>query len=459
MKQRLCVVGGGFSGIAAAYMASKKGFDVTLVNAAPFLGGVLHSTEIDGYIYDLGCHLLDGAYSEQADVIRDILNYKINPYDALYASVFKGNIRIGSELCHVANSHDQTFAARILFEMLNNITDDCGIQSFDCLYDLLIDRYGKTAATILRQAYQKVIQQDLRELDSVNLNVLNLRRLSFLPDSMAMTLKKILKFDQRIAARSVNDPLKFRQPNSDQGYRTFYPETRGMLGFCESAEKKLNELGVEIVHFARCTKINSSINNTTLDIDVKSETKSMQHTYDSIFWATDVSELASLMGFSEDVSLYNTSVPLVLFYFNVPEASLGDIDYVHNYDEDTLSFRISAPSKFGNDTTPAGMGYICAEVPTKIYSDLWNMPESFAEVIWHEVSKSKVLRDVVTFPGLANVLKTPVSYGLKKIGYTACFNRFCEQFWGRGNIYFSKKAAFSKAYIFEELKNVFDVEL
>jgi hypothetical protein len=404
--------------------------------------------------------LFDGAYTEQADLVREILGNQISPYDALYASTFKKNTCIGSELCHISSGQNQDIQGQILYEITENVSRaDQPDMRRASLYDVLSKRYGDTASQILRNVYDKVIRQDLEGLDAVNLTVLNLKRLSFLPDEMAMTLKELPELDDRIAARSNDDPLKFRLPDSDQGYRTFYPSDRGMLGFCEKAEQMLSDLGVKILHLSQCS--NLEVHGTGLNISFqnKQTSKVISEDFDCLFWAGDVAGLATLIDSEVPLGEFNTSVPLSLFYFNVPNHIFSEVDYANNFDSDTLSFRISAPSKFGNGVTPEGMGYICVEVPTEIDSELWLEPEKYAEKIWSEVLRSPVVKEKIEFPGLAYTLKTPISYGLKKLGFSMHFEKFCTEYWGRNRVYFSRNPAFSKAHIFAELKNIIDQEL
>jgi squalene-associated FAD-dependent desaturase len=68
--QRLCIVGGGWAGIAAAVEATRRGCAVTLVEMAPQLGGRARCVEIDGLPLDNGQHILIGAYSETLRLMR-----------------------------------------------------------------------------------------------------------------------------------------------------------------------------------------------------------------------------------------------------------------------------------------------------------------------------------------------------------------------------------------------------
>ena len=48
MTQRLTVIGGGITGLAAAYLAAKDGWQVTVLEASDKMGGLLNTFEIGG---------------------------------------------------------------------------------------------------------------------------------------------------------------------------------------------------------------------------------------------------------------------------------------------------------------------------------------------------------------------------------------------------------------------------
>ena len=59
-KYDVVVIGGGIGGLSAAALTAKAGKSVLVVDQRPGPGGVCHSFERDGYIFDIGPHLLSG---------------------------------------------------------------------------------------------------------------------------------------------------------------------------------------------------------------------------------------------------------------------------------------------------------------------------------------------------------------------------------------------------------------
>lgn len=70
--RRVCVVGGGWAGIAAAVTATAAGDDVTLLEMAPRLGGRARGVELDGVMLDNGQHILIGAYTATLGLMRRV---------------------------------------------------------------------------------------------------------------------------------------------------------------------------------------------------------------------------------------------------------------------------------------------------------------------------------------------------------------------------------------------------
>src|SRR6476646_463901 len=53
-RMRIVIVGGGISGLSAAYYLSKAGISSTLIEKRPRLGGVIQTEQIDGCLVEGG---------------------------------------------------------------------------------------------------------------------------------------------------------------------------------------------------------------------------------------------------------------------------------------------------------------------------------------------------------------------------------------------------------------------
>ena len=93
MKKKLIVIGSGFGGIAAALRMRSKGYEVTLLEKHPDLGGRARVFKKGDFIYDAGPTVITAPYlfEELFSLFnKDIANYvKIVPLDLWYRFVFE----------------------------------------------------------------------------------------------------------------------------------------------------------------------------------------------------------------------------------------------------------------------------------------------------------------------------------------------------------------------------------
>ena len=71
-SKTVAVIGGGWAGCAAAVELARKGWRVTLIEAARTLGGRARRVEIDGTSLDNGQHILLGAYTESLRLMKAV---------------------------------------------------------------------------------------------------------------------------------------------------------------------------------------------------------------------------------------------------------------------------------------------------------------------------------------------------------------------------------------------------
>jgi phytoene desaturase len=77
--KKVCVVGGGLSGLTCAAKLAQLGFSVTILEGRPEVGGLCHATVIDGYtfcdgaLFLVGSRLLDEAFVQLNRVRKDVL--------------------------------------------------------------------------------------------------------------------------------------------------------------------------------------------------------------------------------------------------------------------------------------------------------------------------------------------------------------------------------------------------
>lgn len=71
-KGKIIVVGGGVSGLAAAWRSQQQGFDVTLLEASDRIGGKAHTLRRDGFFFERGASIMPSAYKEMISILEEI---------------------------------------------------------------------------------------------------------------------------------------------------------------------------------------------------------------------------------------------------------------------------------------------------------------------------------------------------------------------------------------------------
>jgi protoporphyrinogen/coproporphyrinogen III oxidase len=72
MNRSVAVIGGGISGLTAAFILKKRGFDVRLFEANATVGGVVQSVSKDGFLCELGPNTLMLSRAEPSLLLREL---------------------------------------------------------------------------------------------------------------------------------------------------------------------------------------------------------------------------------------------------------------------------------------------------------------------------------------------------------------------------------------------------
>lgn len=409
---KVLVVGGGFRGIVASYFLARAGHDVTLSERGPFLGGVLHGEEWDGFFLDKGCHLLSNDSDDVTDVLLDILQERILPVDFRYASIVGGCKSEGFAIPDLT-AFGQATQEKILYELVSAAADGPAAGEPDSLDGLLAARFGPTAAACLRGPLRKMLQADAKDLDPSVMATANFNRVRALPEGLTELLKHHPLLDERLAASSQDDPMRFvRDEVSRHAFRNFYPAERGMRGFCDAAQARLESDGVAL-------RLGSEITAISPERDAVACVfrNAAQQRFDQVFWTVDGALLAPLLLNEALPTGLVHRVPMILYYFVLPETDVGPYTYIHDFEPEHLLFRASAAGSYGRQVKDDGTTFLCCEVTTTMGSPEWEAPEEFARQVWREAADAGIM----TGDGLTamKILKTPVSYRVGKRGYGA----------------------------------------
>ena len=69
-NKKICILGGGLSGLSTAWKKKKEGHDITLIESGPQIGGVLQSEKKDGYLLDYSANTLSLRNQHTTDTLE-----------------------------------------------------------------------------------------------------------------------------------------------------------------------------------------------------------------------------------------------------------------------------------------------------------------------------------------------------------------------------------------------------
>ena len=154
---KIAIVGGGWSGLAAAVRATTLGHQVTLLEMASELGGRARTVHSRGASHDNGQHILIGAYRHTLDLMQEV---GVEPASVLCRTPLCLVAPDGNGLALTGPSSISTFVWAVLrnkcwswgsrFALLRACTT-WALQGFECSADLTVQALARTLPPEVRQ--------------------------------------------------------------------------------------------------------------------------------------------------------------------------------------------------------------------------------------------------------------------------------------------------------------------
>jgi squalene-associated FAD-dependent desaturase len=154
---KIAIIGGGWSGLAAAVRAVSLGHHVTLLEMAPDLGGRARTVNRHGRLRDNGQHILIGAYTHTLDLMR-LVGADLS--STLYRTPLCLMAPDGQGLALTGRSSIVTFAAAVLRNRswtwrsriaLLRASTVWALKRFECSADLTVQTLTQTLPPEVRQ--------------------------------------------------------------------------------------------------------------------------------------------------------------------------------------------------------------------------------------------------------------------------------------------------------------------
>jgi protoporphyrinogen oxidase len=186
----------------------------------------------------------------------------------------------------------------------------------------------------------------------------------------SMKLKENKFFDEILAAKKkyVGEPRY-----------NLYPKSGNLEDIRLAIEEALISNNVEIILNQEIENIDLKENNIIL-----ANNRSIN--FDNIVFADNIAKTEAAFKKSKKISEKTFALPQVFYFMEVDKKQLPKFNYIMNYDLSHISSRFT---NFGNYASPfdRNTGIVCAEVPTKINSEIWNNKDSYVSKIIAELNE------------------------------------------------------------------------
>lgn len=413
-KKRLVIAGTGFRGFCDAIELAKiPNTEITLIEPAPFFGGVMNSFEINGFHVDKGVHIFDSIPKDLAAIISEIMDGQVGEIGFVSASAFNGKVTDGFSLPDLNSIDDFELKSRIKKELQELIHLKGNLTPPQNLHEVFEHRYGATAARIFSKIFHKVYGISSAEIEPSGMAQTSMGRMKFLDDPEMLELKKSDEWlDTVLAARR-------KTVGKVDDYVSIYPiDGRAMKGWCERAKIWLEKKGINVLLGEKILKLENHGESILINTDKRKVEA------DKLIWSNDnVSALGKAVGIDmTEINELQHATPMLFITLMTHKNKIKDFTYLQNFDPDGLTYRTAATGIFSQQTRN-GISFITSECPAEINGEYWNDPKKAVAKTWEEIKKFKIVDEDAELVD-SHVLQLPVTFKLAKLNYTKKFYEF-----------------------------------
>ena len=405
------IVGAGFSGIYAAWKLAKSGCSVVLLEANNFLGGNLSSHQWKNFWLDNGTHTFDMRTEPEERFFRDILGENIQVWtDHNWASTTDKTWTYGFEMPDF--SKDFPILADQALTDLKHIKEasHSGLKT-DCYSDAFIHSHGSILSAAILPLVHKFTGSDPTKFSvdaRQSLTIFDRPKLG--TDKDMITLKQSDPFwDKRLGVSLSCGDNRYYGKSVTMKY--CYPAKQGLNGFCVSARRRLDELGVTI----KLEHIVTDIRQDGKGITV--QTGNSSFSADNLFWSLPQIGLSKILKTGIDLTKSFVPVGVCLFAFEVPKECIKGPDYLHDFHPDRVSFRYNKMGVYSQQIQSNGNTVVMAEVPTHPAGISKRATNNMSKIVWKNICDAGFVTPN-TWPIDSTCWGLPVTFTLPKTGWS-----------------------------------------
>ena len=365
------VVGGGITGITSALLYARQGHQVSLVEAAPELGGLYRTAlEAEGFAFDFGSHLPLSTGIEELDTL---LFGGLSP-DAWWS--FDDSLREYGYHLGRLNEYSNCLDARQLppeeYEraVLEFLALPPGRDPRAATLEELLPQTHGTVITekLYRPVLHKLTGLDLGQLSPLAHKIHGLSRIILFEKEMTSLLKTLPHFDLHIA----DTDAKLRVSPTWK----YYPKSGGCGEFITHLEKLLQDADIK-------TMVGTQVTGAELNGNTVKALQSSRGSLDTDHLVWTVPPIFLMKGLGWDISGFSPPRfrAAALFHFAFDKEITTDGHYVYCYDNDKTSYRTSLYENMTLEERVPPPHHLTVEVFT---DDREADLDALAPVIWQE---------------------------------------------------------------------------
>ena len=408
MGNKYIVAGAGFRGFCDAMELIKTpGNEVTIIEPAPFFGGLMHSLEIKGFYVDKGVHVFDSIPVDLADIVNEIMDGQSREIEFVSCSAFNGKITDVYSLPDLNSLDDDALKQKIKNELLEAAKNPPVDAEARNLHELFEHRYGNTAAAIYSAVFKKVYDITSVEVEPNAIAQTSLGRLKFLDDEQMLELKGSSAWlDSVLAARRL-------AVGKVDDFVSIYPnDGQAMKGWCLRAHKWLEAKGVRICLGEKIEHIRE--HNKALSVATNKQTLEA----DQVIWSNDnIEALGKALDIDAGhVSKYQHGTPMLFMTMMTNAEHIKGFTYLQNFEPEALTYRTSAAGIYSNQINE-GVSFVTSECPVSLNSERWEKAEDLVPEVWEEIKNLGIVSEEAALLD-SNVVRIPSTFKLAKLGYS-----------------------------------------
>lgn len=389
--KRYVVVGAGAAGLTLAYLLTKAGLPVTVVEKESEVGGLARSFHYDEWHFDIGPHRFYSANPVVGNFLTEVMGDDFLEISRTSAVHFMGHYHSWPLRLETLPKLPLGIAFRAGLDLLGKAarTSEDSV-SFE---DYVLRRYGRTLyQTFFRDYTEKFLGIPASDTHQ----------------NWAKVGVERATIDEKVNTASLAEIFKLMLIPKPRELNFLYPRRDGVHAFWRRCAEKVVAAGGEILTGKVPQRLETGpeglqrlvLDDRTLDCEV-------------LAWSGPVPELARML---------HRPAPNLSYRSHVVYNILLDSPPVHDYQwcyfgaKDLVFSRLSNPASFSPHTVPSGRGGLCLEIPCQEGDLLWEDPARVRRQVVEDLLRVQALRDEAQIQAM-KIERVRDAYPVYHVGY------------------------------------------